>query len=245
MNIKRPQFHYRIFNQREEDNKFVSYTESTSILIRDIKKKMKEMEDDLKEDLVFYLLPDYIIMEDNKHLRDYIKEEEDLQLIFVMDKPDIVNSMYILKDLFYNIQDLTIPEIIYKIANERLDQIEEIRLKLLLLNRAIFKSEKDIYPWIDDFYKKKTTDYNELIKKYEKKRVFYSKEYKDDLRRLCTENGYNVSKESVINHIKKALFYKDSYTGLSKEVKDKYNKNAMKIIKDLEKKWINPKSESG
>ncbi len=81
----------------------------------------------------------------------------------------------------------------------------------------------------------------ELFKLYGWNRVFYSKEYKNDLRRLCMENGYNVSKNSLINHIKKGLCYKDSCTSLSKEFKEKHNKKAMKIIKDLEEKWIDPK----
>lgn len=54
-----------------------------------------------------------------------------------------------------------------------------------------------------------------------------------------------MSKESVIKHIKKALCYKEYKGGIKKEFKDKSNKNAMKLIKELKKKWINPKSELG
>ena len=54
-----------------------------------------------------------------------------------------------------------------------------------------------------------------------------------------------MSKESVIKHIKKALCSKEYKGGIKKEFKDKSNKNAMKLIKELKKKWINPKSELG
>ena len=68
--------------------------------------------------------------------------------------------------------------------------------------------------------------------------MHYSNEYKQDLKYLCIKYGYNVSNESLIKEIEKALTYKDSYTGLTQERKNQLNVYAKKIIDDLKKRGI-------
>ncbi len=79
---------------------------------------------------------------------------------------------------------------------------------------------------------------SELSKTYPNRRTYYSKEYRDDLRRLCKKHGYDVSKESIINEIEEILMYKVNAKGYpSKDEKINYNIQAKKIIDDLKAKW--------
>ena len=77
----------------------------------------------------------------------------------------------------------------------------------------------------------------ELYKSYTDKRVNFSFEYRDLLKKLCINHGYDVSSDSLIKEIEKMLTYDNNYTGLSKELKKELNFYGKKIIEDLKRKW--------
>ncbi|MGB5910875.1 MAG: hypothetical protein WBH31_06755 [Promethearchaeia archaeon] len=78
----------------------------------------------------------------------------------------------------------------------------------------------------------------ELHKFYPDKRVNYSFDYRDLLKKLCIKHGYDVSNESLIKEIEKMLTYSDDYTGLTQERKKELNFYAKNIIEDLKQRWI-------
>ena len=86
--------------------------------------------------------------------------------------------------------------------------------------------------------KKRVKIEKELHETYTDKRVNYSFEYRDLLKKLCIKHGYDVSNESLIKEIEKMLTYSDNYTGITKEKKKKLNFYAKNIIDDLKKKWM-------
>lgn len=69
----------------------------------------------------------------------------------------------------------------------------------------------------------------ELDKKYPDKKVHYSIEYENFLRKLCEKHGYKVDKKNIINAIEIGLSDKRMKT-------DKLNKYGKELIKDLAKK---------
>jgi len=74
----------------------------------------------------------------------------------------------------------------------------------------------------------------ELSGIYSDKRVHYNQEYKEHLKQLCEKHGYDVSRESIIKEITKALTYNENWTNLSKEKIIKLNEKAKRVIEKLE-----------
>ena len=68
----------------------------------------------------------------------------------------------------------------------------------------------------------------ELDNKYPDKKLHYSIEYENFLRKLCENHGYKVDKKNIINAIEKALSDK-------RRKKDKLNFQGREVIKELEK----------
>ena len=77
----------------------------------------------------------------------------------------------------------------------------------------------------------------ELHKFYTDKRVNYSFEYRDLLKKLCIKHGYDVSNEFLIKEIEKMLTYDDNYTGFTQIRKKQLNFYGKKIIEDLKQRW--------
>ena len=68
----------------------------------------------------------------------------------------------------------------------------------------------------------------ELDNKYPDKKLHYSIEYENYLRKLCEKHGYKIDKKNIINAIEKALSDK-------KKKKDKLNFQGREVIKELDK----------
>ena len=73
----------------------------------------------------------------------------------------------------------------------------------------------------------------ELSGIYPDKRVHYNQEYKEKLKQLCEKYGYDMSRQSIINEITKALTYNENWTRLSKEKIIELNEEAKRVIELL------------
>ena len=81
---------------------------------------------------------------------------------------------------------------------------------------------------LEDPQKRKNIE-RELIKVYPDERTHYTEDYKNLLKNLCEQQGYNVNKASIIHAIEDSLTNKHL---------NQINQHGKKIIDDLKQKWI-------